>query len=171
DAVVELERLAIKDIRKNEFELITVPTEYSVLKEFENEMYDSEEYYNKKKLELENTDLYKVVKDLEIEIKERKKIVLEQLAKIEKLMIFNDKKVINFGTIKITLKCNKSSEVAILDASSVPEQYIRVKSEIDKRMALKDLRDGLYIEGLELRDTENYKLNIENVDVFKCIKF
>ncbi|MGL5050263.1 MAG: siphovirus Gp157 family protein [Fusobacteriaceae bacterium] len=106
------------------------------------------------------SEQYQKVQKLKFMVEQQERTKLHQLAIMEAYMIENNIKEIEVGEVKLKLKCNRSSQVAITNTETVPQQYTRVKVEVDKRKALSDLRDGIYIEGLELQDTESYKIEV-----------
>ena len=91
---------------------------------------------------------------------------------IKKIMLDNKLDETTIGDYHIKLKQGRKSQaVEVLDEKSVPKEYQRVKSEVDKSKALKDLKEGIYIEGLELKDkVGDPTLEIDYVQQIKTIK-
>ena len=76
------------------------------------------------------------------------------------------------GDYHIKLKQGRKSQaVEIVDEKSVPDDYKRIKSEVDKSKALKDLKEGIYIEGLSLNERIGEPtLEVEHVSTIKILK-
>lgn len=91
---------------------------------------------------------------------------------IKKTMLDNNLVETTIGDYHIKLKQGRKSQaVEIVDEKSVPDDYKRIKSEVDKSKALKDLKEGLYIEGLELKDkVGDSTLEIDYIQQIKNIK-
>ena len=91
---------------------------------------------------------------------------------IKKTMFDNNLVETTIGDYHIKLKQGRKSQaVEVLDEKSVPKEYQRVKSEVDKSKALKDLKEGIYIEGLELKDkVGDPTLEIKYIQQIKTIK-
>lgn len=91
---------------------------------------------------------------------------------IKKIMLDNKLDETTIGDYHIKLKQGRKSQaVEIVDEKSVPDDYKRIKSEVDKSKALKDLKEGIYIEGLELKDkVGDPTLEIKYIQQIKTIK-
>ena len=91
---------------------------------------------------------------------------------IKKTMFDNNLVETTIGDYHIKLKQGRKSQaVEVIDEKSVPKEYQRVKSEVDKSKALKDLKEGIYIEGLELKDKiGDPTLEIDYIQQIKTIK-
>lgn len=92
---------------------------------------------------------------------------------IKKTMLDNNLVETTIGDYHIKLKqVRKSQAVEIIDEKSVPKEYQRIKQpEIDKIKALKDLKQGIYIEGLELKNkVGDSTLEIKYIQQIKTIK-
>ena len=91
---------------------------------------------------------------------------------IKKTMFDNNLVETTIGDYHIKLKQGRKSQaVEVIDEKSVPKEYQRVKSEVDKSKALKDLKEGIYIEGLELKDkVGDPTLEIKYIQQIKTIK-
>ena len=91
---------------------------------------------------------------------------------IKKTMLDNNLVETDIGEYHIKLKKGRKSQaVEIIDEEVIPKEYLRVKTEIDKSKALKDLKEGIYIEGLELKDkVGDSTLEIDYVQQIKTIK-
>ena len=91
---------------------------------------------------------------------------------IKKTMLDNNLIETDIGEYHIKLKKGRKSQaVEIIDEEVIPKEYLRVKTEIDKSKALKDLKEGIYIEGLELKDKiGDPTLEIDYIQQIKTIK-
>ena len=91
---------------------------------------------------------------------------------IKKTMLDNNLVETDIGEYHIKLKKGRKSQaVEIIDEEVIPKEYLRVKTEIDKSKALKDLKEGIYIEGLELKDKiGDPTLEIDYIQQIKTIK-
>ena len=68
-------------------------------------------------------------------------------------------------------KGRKSQAVEIIDEEVIPKEYLRVKTEVDKSKALKDLKEGIYIEGLSLNEKIGEPtLEVEHISTIKTLK-
>ena len=68
-------------------------------------------------------------------------------------------------------KGRKSQAVEIVDEEVIPKEYLRVKTEVDKSKALKDLKEGIYIEGLSLNERIGEPtLEVAHVSTIKILK-
>ena len=122
--------------------------------------------------ELKNSELYQKViaakKSYENFIKSKS----EFEDHIKKTMFDNNLIETDIGEYHIKLKKGRKSQaVEIIDEEVIPKEYLRVKTEVDKSKALKDLKEGIYIEGLELKDkVGDPTLEIEYIQQIKTIK-
>ena len=91
---------------------------------------------------------------------------------IKKTMLDNNLIETDIGEYHIKLKKGRKSQaVEIIDEEVIPKEYLRVKTEVDKSKALKDLKEGIYIEGLELKDKiGDPTLEIDYIQQIKTIK-
>lgn len=91
---------------------------------------------------------------------------------IKKTMLDNNLVETTIGDYHIKLKQGRKSQaVEIVDEKSVPDDYKRIKSEVDKSKALKDLKEGIYIEGLSLNERIGEPtLEVEHVSTIKILK-
>ena len=91
---------------------------------------------------------------------------------IKKTMLDNNLVETDIGEYHIKLKQGRKSQaVEVIDEKSVPDDYKRIKSEVDKSKAMKDLKEGIYIEGLELKDKiGDPTLEIDYIQQIKNIK-
>ena len=91
---------------------------------------------------------------------------------IKKTMFDNNLVETDIGEYHIKLKKGRKSQaVEIIDEEVIPKEYLRVKTEVDKSKALKDLKEGIYIEGLELKDkVGDPTLEIKYIQQLKTIK-
>ena len=91
---------------------------------------------------------------------------------IKKTMLDNNLVETTIGDYHIKIKQGRKSQaVEVIDEKVVPDDYKRIKSEVDKSKALKDLKEGIYIEGLELKDkVGDPTLEIKYIQQIKTIK-
>ena len=91
---------------------------------------------------------------------------------IKKIMLDNKLDETTIGDYHIKLKQGRKSQaVEVINEKVVPDDYKRIKSEVDKSKALKDLKEGIYIEGLELKDkVGDPTLEIKYIQQIKTIK-
>lgn len=124
------------------------------------------------KIELEKSELYLQIKDLEnqlLNFKEDKKALIDI---IQTNMITNGVKELEENGIKFKLKKREGVfSVDVKDISLVDKKYISVKvtESVDKNKAKKSmLEDGELIEGLELvKGPTTYTLDMEVLSVSK----
>ena len=122
--------------------------------------------------ELKNSELYQKViaakKSYENFIKSKS----EFEDHIKKTMLDNNLIETDIGEYHIKLKKGRKSQaVEIIDEEVIPKEYLRVKTEVDKSKALKDLKEGIYIEGLSLNEKIGEPtLEVEHISTIKTLK-
>ena len=124
------------------------------------------------KVELEKSDIYLKIKELEkqlLNFKEDKKALIDI---IQTNMITNEIKELEENGIKFKLKKREGVfSVDVKDISLVDKKYISVKvtESVDKNKAKKSmLEDGELIEGLELvKGSTTYTLDMEVLSISK----
>ena len=91
---------------------------------------------------------------------------------IKKTMLDNNLVETDIGEYHIKLKKGRKSQaVEIIDEEVIPKEYLRVKTEVDKSKALKDLKEGIYIEGLSLNEKIGEPtLEVEHISTIKTLK-
>ncbi len=91
---------------------------------------------------------------------------------IKKTMLDNNLIETDIGEYHIKLKKGRKSQaVEIIDEEVIPKEYLRVKTEVDKSKALKDLKEGIYIEGLSLNEKIGEPtLEVEHISTIKTLK-
>lgn len=140
-------------IKKDEIELL----EEGNIVRIRARLLDAEE-------KLKNTDEYKEVVGLKMELInfEKNKTNLTNYI-IENMRENKIKEIEQFG-YKFKISNRKSTSCKIIDKDKVPEKYLEIKTEVKKAEALKELRKGIYIEGLELEENiSEDKLEVEKI--------
>ena len=142
----------------------------------EGEIFEGEEFKQKlEDLKLEQAEkiegyalyIQSIDKDVDL-IKEKKKIINERLDRDIKAL--ESKKQWLIGNLNATLQgekfksdyvaisYRKSHSVDILKPESIPMEFYRVKSEIDKALIKKALQGGINVEGAELKENQNIQI-------------
>lgn len=105
---------------------------------------------------------YQTVKKLESELKafeeNRDKLMSDIISDMKNKKI-NE---ITHSGFNFKIATRKSESCKIIDEKLIPEKYIRIKTEPDKATMLKELKQGIYIEGVELEEKNNEKLEIKH---------
>ena len=149
------------ELIKFEMELLNNNSEVS----YKIELLNAEE-------ELKKSELYQKVLAAKRNYENYIKSKSEFEDHIKKTMFDNNLVETTIGDYHIKLKQGRKSQaVEVIDEKVVPDDYKRIKSEVDKSKALKDLKEGIYIEGLELKDkVGDPTLEIEYIQQIKNIK-
>ena len=149
------------ELIKFEMELLNDNSEVS----YKIELLNAEE-------ELKKSELYQKVLAAKRNYENYIKSKSEFEDHIKKTMLDNNLVETDIGEYHIKLKKGRKSQaVEIIDEEVIPKEYLRVKTEIDKSKALKDLKEGIYIEGLELKDKiGDPTLEIDYIQQIKTIK-
>ena len=142
------------ELIKFEIELLNDNSEVS----YKIELLNAEE-------ELKKSELYQKVLAAKRNYENYIKSKSEFEDHIKKAMLDNNLVETDIGEYHIKLKKGRKSQaVEIIDEEVIPKEYLRVKTEIDKSKALKDLKEGIYIEGLELKENSSEdKLEVEKI--------
>ena len=149
------------ELVKFEMELLNNNSEVS----YKIELLNAEE-------ELKKSELYQKVLAAKRNYENYIKSKSEFEDHIKKTMLDNNLVETDIGEYHIKLKKGRKSQaVEIIDEEVIPKEYLRVKTEVDKSKALKDLKEGIYIEGLELKDKiGDPTLEIDYIQQIKTIK-
>ena len=118
---------------------------------------------------LEN--IAKIIKSIEVDTKglkeEEKRLANRRKAKenkISNLKEYVEGAMRSTGVFKVkgkvfTLAIQKNApSVFIKDLERIPNEYFRVKEEIDKVLLIQHLKEGQVIEGAELKQTESLRI-------------
>ncbi len=115
-----------------------------------------------KKEELQNSDLYKEVKQLELRLNQLEREEDEMREQGKQIML--DSGLKTFTTLEwVVIQLNKKpGSLIIEDESKVPPEYIKEKvtTSIDKKTLKEDISQGLLIEWVYI--SEDYTLVIKN---------
>ena len=122
--------------------------------------------------ELKNSELYQKVLAAKKSYENFIKSKSEFEDHIKKTMLDNNLVETTIGDYHIKLKKGRKSQaVEIIDEEVIPKEYLRVKTEVDKSKALKDLKEGIYIEGLSLNEKIGEPtLEVEHISTIKTLK-
>ena len=105
---------------------------------------------------------YQTVKKLESELKafeeNRDKLMSDIISDMKNKKITE----ITHSGFNFKIATRKSESCKIIDEKLIPKKYMRIKIEPDKATMLKELKQGIYIEGVELEEKNNEKLEIKH---------
>ena len=149
------------ELIKFEMELLNDNSEVS----YKIELLNAEE-------ELKKSELYQKVLAAKRNYENYIKSKSEFEDHIKKTMLDNNLVETDIGEYHIKLKKGRKSQaVEIIDEEVIPKEYLRVKTEVDKSKALKDLKEGIYIEGLSLNEKIGEPtLEVEHISTIKTLK-
>lgn len=149
------------ELMKFEMELLNDNSEVS----YKIELLNAEE-------ELKKSELYQKVLAAKRNYENYIKSKSEFEDHIKKTMLDNNLVETTIGDYNIKLKKGRKSQaVEIIDEEVIPKEYLRVKTEVDKSKALKDLKEGIYIEGLSLNERIGEPtLEVEHISTIKILK-
>ena len=149
------------ELIKFEMELLNNNSEVS----YKIELLNAEE-------ELKKSELYQKVLAAKRNYENYIKSKSEFEDHIKKTMLDNNLVETDIGEYHIKLKKGRKSQaVEIIDEEVIPKEYLRVKTEVDKSKALKDLKEGIYIEGLSLNEKIGEPtLEVEHISTIKTLK-
>lgn len=117
------------------------------------------------KRDLESCLEYQIVKRLESELKafeEKRDIFMKEI--LDDMKSKNIKEISDSG-FKFKVVNRKSKACIIKDEKIIPEKYFRIKKEVNKELLNEDLKQGIFIEGVELEERNNEKLEIRMEDL------
>ena len=142
----------------------------------QGEIFEGEEFKQKlEDLKLEQAEkiegyalyIQSIDKDVSL-IKEKKKAITERLDRdikaleSKKLWLLNrltgTLRGVPFYSTLVSISWRKSHSVDILKPESIPMEFYRVKSEIDKALIKKALQGGINVEGAELKENQNIQI-------------
>lgn len=76
--------------------------------------------------------------------------------RIANAMLIFEKESLEYDTFKISFR--KSTSIEIDESASIPNDYIKVKTEIDKRGLTEAIKSGKQIDGVRLRENKNIQI-------------
>lgn len=122
-------------------------------------------------LETKLENIAKVIKSIEVDIKglkEEEKRLADRRKSLENKIVnlkdYAEGSMRSTGITKIkgkvfTLNIQKNAPtVLIKDLECIPNEYFKVKKEVDKTLLREKLKEGQAIEGVELRQTESLRI-------------
>lgn len=115
--------------------------------------------------ELKNSPLFKKLEEAKKELTFLEKERENRKGEVIKFMLDNGLKTVSNDTFKISIKNNGRDSVVIIDETEIPEEFFRVKKEVDKSKILKEYREcGVLVQGVDIQKTEKYILDIKCLD-------
>lgn len=67
---------------------------------------------------------------------------------------------------RATIKNVARDKVEVIDINDVPQEYIRVKKEVDKIAVMKQYREnGIFIQGIDIVKEDKFKLEIKEIKI------
>lgn len=116
--------------------------------------------------ELKESELYKRLEQAKNELALIEKAREEEHNSIINYMIENNIKKIEEHGFRLSLKNNGRDSVKVLNLEEIPEEFLRIKKEADKKALLDYYRTtGVVVQGTEIERSEKYALELRNVNV------
>lgn len=114
------------------------------------------------KKELENSTLYKKYKELEKQLQEMEEREEQEKQYIIDYMLANNIKSMNTQEFTFKIKNNGRDSVVIEDENIIPQEFFRIKKEVDKLGILKQYREtGVLIPGINILKSEKWVLDVK----------
>lgn len=132
------------------------------LMKIRNDIFDIRCQFADIKKELENSHLYKKYKELEKQLQEMEEREEQEKQYIIDYMLANNIKSMNTQEFTFKIKNNGRDSVVIEDEDIIPEEFFRIKKEVDKSSILKQYREtGVLIPGINILKSEKWVLDIK----------
>ena len=122
-------------------------------------------------LDVKLENIAKVIKSMEVDVKglkeEEKRLADRRKSlenKIQNLKDYAENAMRATGVKKVKGKVftlniqNNAPSVLIKDLERIPNEYFRIKKEVDKTLLKEKLKEGQVIEGAELQQTESLRI-------------
>lgn len=114
------------------------------------------------KKELENSHLYKKYKELEKQLQQLENKEEREKQYIVDYMLANNIKSMKIDALNLKIKNNGRDSVVIEDKNIIPQEFFRIKKEVDKLEILKQYREtGVLIPGINILKSEKWVLDIK----------
>lgn len=132
----------------------------------ENNLIDLKNRLLEKQREIQELEIYKEMKNIEKEIANMEKQIVADEEEITKYMLDNNIKQMEVEGCKLKLKDTSRESVEVQDINLVPDEFIRIKKEVDKREVSKYYKEtGVLIPGIDVIKNPKWKLDIKYQNV------
>lgn len=140
----------------------TRTTEKFGLIQIRNDIFDIRCQFADIKKELENSHLYKKYKELEKQLQEMENKEEQEKQYIIDYMLANNILSMKIDNFNLKIKNNGRDSVVIENEEIIPQEFFRVKKEIDKLGILKEYREtGVLIPGINILKSEKWVLDVK----------